>query len=503
MDDTLWNCRVLELTCWWRLCAGHSLGGAVAVLATLRLLRQLPRDAQPALRCNVFACPAIGNAALALYVKEMGWEHYFNNLLVPGLRLLLLSAADYIMQNVLPFVLRSSQDHDKVLEPLLVGRPCSDGCLLVAAEDAVPRLLGGTQQQSMPAADMFNTTVVTQSRLASARSMLSRKLSFSRAAEPVAASATAATVGSAAAIARGRRKSTTATGANEGISAQRRSGTGLDCWKNGPEGASFGTAGEDDVLSLGVRRDAGSEWDVVSASLDESGGGQDFEAGLGVRPELAARDQPGSETARARRRRLRYKSRADDYDRSLTPIWPLSLYPLSYRANLSVEQPQQSMNVSSNSSGDRQQPSAASVSVAAASQISASAAMADRVKGTGAGHKPTAALPSRSVPDEDDNAAAALGMQSSLLGLVPLDAGESSTQQEQRSSASTSTLARRPEAADEVQKQRKQSSGALGRASNNAVPAQPMSRFTAVRQTAARAGRVVLGASAFGARVCC
>lgn len=66
------------------MCAGHSLGGAVAVLATLRLLRQLPAGAQPALSCNVFACPAIGNAALALYVKEHGWEHYFNNLLVPG-----------------------------------------------------------------------------------------------------------------------------------------------------------------------------------------------------------------------------------------------------------------------------------------------------------------------------------------------------------------------------------------------------------------------------------
>lgn len=59
----------------------------MAVLATLRLLRQLPPDARPALRCNVFACPAIGNAALAVYVKEMGWESYFNNLLVPGARI--------------------------------------------------------------------------------------------------------------------------------------------------------------------------------------------------------------------------------------------------------------------------------------------------------------------------------------------------------------------------------------------------------------------------------
>ena len=64
--------------------AGHSLGGAVAVLCVLRLLRQLPPDAQPAVHCHVFACPAIGNAALAMYVKERGWERYFSNMLIPG-----------------------------------------------------------------------------------------------------------------------------------------------------------------------------------------------------------------------------------------------------------------------------------------------------------------------------------------------------------------------------------------------------------------------------------
>lgn len=56
----------------------------MAVLCTLRLLRQLPPDAQAAVQCNVFACPAIGNAALAQYVKEKGWERYFSNMLIPG-----------------------------------------------------------------------------------------------------------------------------------------------------------------------------------------------------------------------------------------------------------------------------------------------------------------------------------------------------------------------------------------------------------------------------------
>lgn len=56
----------------------------MALLCTLRLLRQLPPDAQPEVHCHVFACPAIGNEALALYVKKMGWERYFSNMLIPG-----------------------------------------------------------------------------------------------------------------------------------------------------------------------------------------------------------------------------------------------------------------------------------------------------------------------------------------------------------------------------------------------------------------------------------
>ena len=40
--------------------------------------------AQPAVQCHVFACPAIGNAALAMYVKQRGWERYFSNMLIPG-----------------------------------------------------------------------------------------------------------------------------------------------------------------------------------------------------------------------------------------------------------------------------------------------------------------------------------------------------------------------------------------------------------------------------------
>jgi hypothetical protein len=73
----------------------------VAILAALRLLRQLPLGAQPALQCHVFACPAIGNAALAKYIKDMGWEHYFNNMLVPGAMKImpLVSTFFWVMQH--------------------------------------------------------------------------------------------------------------------------------------------------------------------------------------------------------------------------------------------------------------------------------------------------------------------------------------------------------------------------------------------------------------------
>lgn len=64
--------------------AGHSLGGAVATLALVRLLQQLPSGATPAVRCVTFACPAVGNPALAEHVRSSGWERFFQNFLVPG-----------------------------------------------------------------------------------------------------------------------------------------------------------------------------------------------------------------------------------------------------------------------------------------------------------------------------------------------------------------------------------------------------------------------------------
>ncbi len=62
----------------------HSLGGAVATLCTLRLLRQLPprADAYP-LRCIAFATPSIGNGALSDLVAARRWDVYLSNFLLP------------------------------------------------------------------------------------------------------------------------------------------------------------------------------------------------------------------------------------------------------------------------------------------------------------------------------------------------------------------------------------------------------------------------------------
>jgi Lipase (class 3) len=72
----------LQLTPYHRV-HRHSLGGAVATLCTLRLLRQLPlRDDYP-LRCIAFATPSIGNAALSALVAERHWDAYLSNFLLP------------------------------------------------------------------------------------------------------------------------------------------------------------------------------------------------------------------------------------------------------------------------------------------------------------------------------------------------------------------------------------------------------------------------------------
>ncbi|KAK9816587.1 hypothetical protein WJX72_002290 [[Myrmecia] bisecta] len=60
---------------------GHSLGGAVAAICTLRLLRLTGGQAR--VRCISFGAPAIGNAALARAVAAVGWQTNFASYVLP------------------------------------------------------------------------------------------------------------------------------------------------------------------------------------------------------------------------------------------------------------------------------------------------------------------------------------------------------------------------------------------------------------------------------------
>ena len=69
---------------------GHSLGGAVATLVTLRLLAQAPswlsvseHSVQNRIHCVGFATPPVGNDALAALLAATGWSDRITNYLLP------------------------------------------------------------------------------------------------------------------------------------------------------------------------------------------------------------------------------------------------------------------------------------------------------------------------------------------------------------------------------------------------------------------------------------
>ncbi|GAB2262893.1 hypothetical protein Droror1_Dr00003890 [Drosera rotundifolia] len=68
---------------------GHSLGGAVAALSTLSILRVIA-ESMPSkesekvdVKCITFSQPPVGNAALRDYVNKKGWQHYFKTYCIP------------------------------------------------------------------------------------------------------------------------------------------------------------------------------------------------------------------------------------------------------------------------------------------------------------------------------------------------------------------------------------------------------------------------------------
>ncbi|KAK2352774.1 protein EDS1L [Trifolium repens] len=68
---------------------GHSLGGAVAALATLAILRVIAASSSSkengnvSVKCITFSQPPVGNAALKDYINRKGWQHYFKSYCIP------------------------------------------------------------------------------------------------------------------------------------------------------------------------------------------------------------------------------------------------------------------------------------------------------------------------------------------------------------------------------------------------------------------------------------
>ncbi|EEF29329.1 hypothetical protein RCOM_0318150 [Ricinus communis] len=93
---------------------GHSLGGAVAALATLAILRVIAASSTSKenekiqVKCITFSQPPVGNAALRDYVHEKGWQHYFKSYCIPeDLVPRILSPAYFHHYNAQPLPMRS------------------------------------------------------------------------------------------------------------------------------------------------------------------------------------------------------------------------------------------------------------------------------------------------------------------------------------------------------------------------------------------------------------
>ena len=78
--------------------AGHSLGASVAEISALDLLYSAAQNSEPEPNLKVigFAAPAIGNQALADFVRQHGWHKHIQNYVLPGLlRKYILQSCSY------------------------------------------------------------------------------------------------------------------------------------------------------------------------------------------------------------------------------------------------------------------------------------------------------------------------------------------------------------------------------------------------------------------------
>lgn len=111
---------------------GHSLGGAVAALATLAILRVIAASSsikdneKVQVKCITFSQPPVGNAALKDYVNRKGWQHYFKSYCIP--------------EDLVPRILSPAYFHHYNAQPLPTPvETSSNGSLMPKHEEEVKK----------------------------------------------------------------------------------------------------------------------------------------------------------------------------------------------------------------------------------------------------------------------------------------------------------------------------------------------------------------------------
>lgn len=129
---------------------GHSLGGAVAALATLAILRVIAASSSSkengnvSVKCITFSQPPVGNAALKDYINRKGWQHYFKSYCIPeDLVPRILSPAYFSHYNAQSVQVPSENESNSLLsreqEEGVAKRKTNDGEQLVLGVGPVQR----------------------------------------------------------------------------------------------------------------------------------------------------------------------------------------------------------------------------------------------------------------------------------------------------------------------------------------------------------------------------
>lgn len=138
---------------------GHSLGGAVAVLATLAILRvvaasssSLKENENVKVKCITFSQPPVGNAALRDYVNREGWQHYFKSYCIP--------------EDLVPRILSPAYFHHYNAQPPLVpAETGSNSISMLKSEEAVGKHKENEGEQLVLGLGPVQTSIWRLSRL--------------------------------------------------------------------------------------------------------------------------------------------------------------------------------------------------------------------------------------------------------------------------------------------------------------------------------------------------